>query len=111
MIYMKVLAENRIFLLIVFISLVALLALELNPDLLVLLSDVEGHYTGPPSDPQSEIIHTNLYFWNAITLSSLLMESYWRKHHPHWAFSLLCMSHDMMHWYRFRSLKCFGWRL
>ncbi|GAA0156071.1 dehydrogenase [Lithospermum erythrorhizon] len=39
-------------------SLAALLALELKADLLVLLSDVEGLYTGPPSDPQSELIHT-----------------------------------------------------
>lgn len=36
----------------------ALLALELKADLLVLLSDVEGLYTGPPTDPQSELIHT-----------------------------------------------------
>ncbi|XP_073009048.1 delta-1-pyrroline-5-carboxylate synthase 1-like [Typha latifolia] len=39
-------------------SLAALLALELKADLLVLLSDVEGLYSGPPSDPQSKIIHT-----------------------------------------------------
>ncbi|XP_010321953.1 delta-1-pyrroline-5-carboxylate synthase-like isoform X1 [Solanum lycopersicum] len=39
-------------------SLAALLALELKADLLVLLSDVEGLYTGPPTDPQSELIHT-----------------------------------------------------
>ncbi|KAL5712632.1 Delta-1-pyrroline-5-carboxylate synthase [Ranunculus cassubicifolius] len=39
-------------------SLGALLALELKADLLLLLSDVEGLYTGPPSDPQSELIHT-----------------------------------------------------
>ncbi|KAJ8557641.1 hypothetical protein K7X08_003266 [Anisodus acutangulus] len=39
-------------------SLAALLALELKADLLVLLSDVDGLYTGPPSDPQSELIHT-----------------------------------------------------
>lgn len=36
----------------------ALLALELKADLLVLLSDVEGLYTGPPSDPKSKLIHT-----------------------------------------------------
>eukprot|EP00897_Mesotaenium_endlicherianum_P001285 jgi/Mesen1/1184/ME000127S00221 len=40
--------------------LAALLALELRADLLVLLSDVEGLYTGPPSDPKSQIIHTYL---------------------------------------------------
>ncbi|XP_004307578.1 PREDICTED: delta-1-pyrroline-5-carboxylate synthase [Fragaria vesca subsp. vesca] len=39
-------------------SLAALLALELKADLLVLLSDVEGLYSGPPSDPRSELIHT-----------------------------------------------------
>ncbi|KAL1544715.1 Delta-1-pyrroline-5-carboxylate synthase [Salvia divinorum] len=39
-------------------SLAALLALELKADLLVLLSDVDGLYSGPPSDPQSELIHT-----------------------------------------------------
>lgn len=35
-----------------------LLALELKADLLVLLSDVEGLYSGPPSDPKSKLIHT-----------------------------------------------------
>ena len=39
-------------------SLAALLALELKADLLVLLSDVDGLYSGPPSDPKSELIHT-----------------------------------------------------
>ncbi|KAI7737596.1 hypothetical protein M8C21_024720 [Ambrosia artemisiifolia] len=39
-------------------SLAALLALELKADLLVLLSDVDGLYSGPPSDPQSKLIHT-----------------------------------------------------
>lgn len=39
-------------------SLAALLAAELNVDLLIMLSDVEGLYSGPPSDPQSKIIHT-----------------------------------------------------
>lgn len=39
-------------------SLSALLALELKADLLVLLSDVDGLYSGPPSDPQSKLIHT-----------------------------------------------------
>ncbi|KAK9128453.1 hypothetical protein Syun_017250 [Stephania yunnanensis] len=39
-------------------SLVALLALELKVDLLILLSDVEGLYSGPPSDPQSKLIDT-----------------------------------------------------
>ncbi|KAA8539678.1 hypothetical protein F0562_026370 [Nyssa sinensis] len=38
-------------------SLAALLALELKADLLVLLSDVEGLYSGPPSDPHSKLIH------------------------------------------------------
>lgn len=36
----------------------ALLALELKADLLVLLSDVAGLYSGPPSDPHSKLIHT-----------------------------------------------------
>ncbi|XP_071734120.1 delta-1-pyrroline-5-carboxylate synthase-like [Rutidosis leptorrhynchoides] len=39
-------------------SLAALLALELKADLLVLLSDVDGLYSGPPSDPQSRLINT-----------------------------------------------------
>ncbi|GMH26803.1 hypothetical protein Nepgr_028646 [Nepenthes gracilis] len=39
-------------------SLAALLALELKADLLILLSDVEGLYSGPPSDPNSKLIHT-----------------------------------------------------
>ncbi|KAL2525820.1 Delta-1-pyrroline-5-carboxylate synthase B [Abeliophyllum distichum] len=39
-------------------SLSALLAMELKADLLILLSDVEGLYSGPPSDPNSELIHT-----------------------------------------------------
>nr|AQZ26218.1 delta-1-pyrroline-5-carboxylate synthase transcript variant [Beta vulgaris subsp. vulgaris] len=39
-------------------SLAALLALELEADLLILLSDVDGLYSGPPSDPQSKLIHT-----------------------------------------------------
>jgi delta-1-pyrroline-5-carboxylate synthetase len=39
-------------------SLAALLAAELNADLLIILSDVDGLYSGPPSDPQSKIIHT-----------------------------------------------------
>ncbi|XVF76687.1 hypothetical protein PTKIN_Ptkin13bG0286700 [Pterospermum kingtungense] len=39
-------------------SLAGLLALELQADLLVMLSDVEGLYSGPPSDPNSKLIHT-----------------------------------------------------
>ncbi|XP_072058157.1 delta-1-pyrroline-5-carboxylate synthase A-like [Arachis hypogaea] len=39
-------------------NLAGLLALELKADLLVLLSDVEGLYSGPPSDPKSKLIHT-----------------------------------------------------
>ncbi|KAL8161904.1 hypothetical protein V2J09_013393 [Rumex salicifolius] len=39
-------------------SLAALLALELKADLLLLLSDVEGLYSGQPSDPNSKLIHT-----------------------------------------------------
>ncbi|XP_072058093.1 phosphomevalonate kinase, peroxisomal-like [Arachis hypogaea] len=39
-------------------SLAGLLALELKADLLVLLSDVEGLYSGPPSDLKSKLIHT-----------------------------------------------------
>ncbi|TXG58679.1 hypothetical protein EZV62_016508 [Acer yangbiense] len=39
-------------------SLAGLLALELKADLLILLSDVEGLYSGPPKDPQSKLIHT-----------------------------------------------------
>ncbi|CAL5210960.1 unnamed protein product [Lathyrus oleraceus] len=42
-------------------SLAGLLALELKADLLVLLSDVEGLYSGPPSDPNSKLIHTYIH--------------------------------------------------
>ncbi|GLJ39248.1 hypothetical protein SUGI_0800740 [Cryptomeria japonica] len=41
-------------------SLAALLALELRADLLILLSDVEGLYSGPPTDPRSKLIRTYL---------------------------------------------------
>ena len=30
----------------------------MRADLLILLSDVEGLYSGPPSDPRSKLIHT-----------------------------------------------------
>ncbi|PIA54602.1 hypothetical protein AQUCO_00900873v1 [Aquilegia coerulea] len=39
-------------------SLAALLATELKADLLILLSDVEGLYSGPPSEANSKLIHT-----------------------------------------------------
>ncbi|KAM7526391.1 hypothetical protein LguiA_016293 [Lonicera macranthoides] len=39
-------------------SLADLLAMELKADLLLLLSDVEGLYSGPPSEPGSKLIHT-----------------------------------------------------
>ncbi|XP_023644180.1 delta-1-pyrroline-5-carboxylate synthase B-like [Capsella rubella] len=39
-------------------SLAALLSVELKADLLILLSDVEGLYSGPPSEPNSKLIHT-----------------------------------------------------
>ncbi|XP_068643820.1 delta-1-pyrroline-5-carboxylate synthase-like [Aristolochia californica] len=39
-------------------SLAALLALELKADLLVLMSDVEGLYSGPPGEPHSRLIRT-----------------------------------------------------
>ena len=32
--------------------------MELNADLLVLLSDVEGLYSGPPNEPSSKLIYT-----------------------------------------------------
>ena len=32
--------------------------MQLKADLLVLLSDVDGLYSGPPSDPRSKLIHT-----------------------------------------------------
>lgn len=41
-------------------SLAALLSIELHADLLLLLSDVDGLYTGPPTEPRSQIIHTYL---------------------------------------------------
>ncbi|XP_044473107.1 delta-1-pyrroline-5-carboxylate synthase-like [Mangifera indica] len=39
-------------------SLAGLLALELKADLLILLSDVQGLYSGPPNEPNSRLIHT-----------------------------------------------------
>ena len=39
-------------------SLAALLSIELKADLLVLLTDVEGLYDGPPADPKSNFIAT-----------------------------------------------------
>lgn len=39
-------------------SLAGLLAYEQKADLLVLLSDVEGLYSGPPRDPKSKLIDT-----------------------------------------------------
>lgn len=39
-------------------SLAALLAMELKVDLLILLSDVDGLYSGPPNEPNSKLIHT-----------------------------------------------------
>nr|ANR02122.1 delta1-pyrroline-5-carboxylate synthetase 3 [Lilium regale] len=39
-------------------SLAGLLAMELKADLLILLSDVEGLYSGPPGEPHSKLIHT-----------------------------------------------------
>ncbi|CAI7832717.1 unnamed protein product [Closterium sp. NIES-54] len=39
-------------------SLAALLSLELEADALILLSDIDGLYTGPPSDPDSVLINT-----------------------------------------------------
>ncbi|QHO38760.1 Delta-1-pyrroline-5-carboxylate synthase [Arachis hypogaea] len=56
-------------------SLAGLLALELKADLLVLLSDVEGLYSGPPSDPNSKLIDTYVkkaskgnHFWRQIKI-------------------------------------------
>lgn len=37
-------------------SLAALLAVEMNADLLVILSDVDGIYTAPPSDENSKML-------------------------------------------------------
>ncbi|GJP34554.1 hypothetical protein CLOM_g18988 [Closterium sp. NIES-68] len=39
-------------------SLAALLSLELEADALILLSDIDGLYTGPPTDPDSVLINT-----------------------------------------------------
>lgn len=39
-------------------SLASLLAVELKADLLMLMTDVEGLFTGPPSDPCSQLIST-----------------------------------------------------
>lgn len=37
-------------------SLASLLAVELKADLLVLLTDVNGFFTGPPNDPDSRFV-------------------------------------------------------
>eukprot|EP00958_Prasinococcus_capsulatus_P016895 scaffold1894_cov368-Prasinococcus_capsulatus_cf.AAC.2 len=39
-------------------SLAGLLALQLEADVTVLLSDVDGLYTGPPDAPDSKLVHT-----------------------------------------------------
>lgn len=39
-------------------QLAAELSTAMNADLLVILSDVDGLYTGPPSDPSSRLIQT-----------------------------------------------------
>lgn len=51
--------------------LAALLAMELKVDLLVLLSDIDGLYSGPPSDSQSKLIYTYIKekLENTITFS------------------------------------------
>ncbi|KAI5019188.1 hypothetical protein ZWY2020_044076 [Hordeum vulgare] len=54
-------------------SLAGLLALELKADLLVLLSDVDGLYSGPPSEPSSKLIHT--YIKENIIMKLLLETS------------------------------------
>ena len=41
-------------------SLAGLLSIELGADLLVLLSDVDGLFTGPPDDPESKLVSTFL---------------------------------------------------
>ncbi|KAK9092615.1 hypothetical protein Syun_027526 [Stephania yunnanensis] len=59
MLYVELAVEEARFMLDAMASfLAALLALELKADLLILLSDVEGLYSGPPSDPQSKLIDT-----------------------------------------------------
>ena len=37
-------------------SLASYVAVEMEADLLILLSDIEGIYSGPPSDPRSRMI-------------------------------------------------------
>lgn len=41
-------------------SLAALLAIELNADLLLLMTDVDGLFTGPPADPASKYAFQSL---------------------------------------------------
>lgn len=38
--------------------LASLVATQLRADLLILLSDVEGIYSAPPSDPGAKLLHT-----------------------------------------------------
>ena len=58
----KISLLNRIFYQVISLkdndSLAALLAVELKADLLILLSDVNGIYTGPPDQPESTLIQT-----------------------------------------------------
>lgn len=59
------------------------LAIALQADLLILLSDVEGLYNGPPGDPGSRLIRTYLagqsgrgiQFWNKSGIGRGGMES------------------------------------
>ena len=58
------------------------IAVSLKADLLVLMSDVDGLYTGPPSDPDSRLIRTfypegenNIKFWSKSKVGRGGMES------------------------------------
>eukprot|EP00250_Pteridium_aquilinum_P012578 c20812_g1_i2 orf=325-2550(-) len=50
-------------------SLAGLLAVELRADLLILLSDVEGLYSGPPNEAGSKLIHTYMRDKHADTIT------------------------------------------
>ena len=50
-------------------SLASYVAVEMESDLLVLLSDIDGIYSGPPSDPSSRLIrHCHPGMFSSITI-------------------------------------------
>ncbi|KAK9150278.1 hypothetical protein Syun_008587 [Stephania yunnanensis] len=84
-------------------------SLELKVDLLILLSDVEGLYSGPPSDPQSKLIDTyikekhqgEITFGGKSRVGRGEMELTWMK----LLVFMACLSFPLMVEYRDRHYK------